>query len=143
MKCEELRNASNKQSFEFAILKFNSAELEQKTKTETAKIDKIDQYSRGLNLEFHDVPAVRDEDVFQIVVNLCKKLGVDIQKHNISTARIMPKRFPRNSNPPAIIARFMNRDVRNKFTRIEIQQRIWLNKNSQSQECPNFMSTKI
>ena len=68
VKCEELRSATNKQSFEFAILKFNSAELEQKTKPETAKIDKIDRYSSGLNLKFHDVPEVRDEDVFQIVV---------------------------------------------------------------------------
>ena len=61
------------------------------------------------------MPEVRDEDVFQIVVNLCEKLGVDIQKHDISTTHRMPKRFRCNSKPPAIIARFMNRDVRNEI----------------------------
>ena len=113
VKYEELRSASNKQSNELTILKSNSAELRQKTKT--VKIDEIDQYSRRLNLEFYGVPKVRDEDVPQIVVNLSKKLGVDIQKHDISTALRMPKSFRRNSNPPAIIARFMNRDVRNEI----------------------------
>ena len=113
VKYEELRSASNKQSNELTILKSNSAELRQKTKT--VKIDEIDQYSRRLNLEFYGVPKVRDEDVPQIVVNLSKKLGVDIQKHDISTALRMPKSFRRNSNPPAIIARFMNRDVSNEI----------------------------
>ena len=68
VKYEEQRSASNKQSNELTILKSNSAELRQKTKT--VKIDEIDQYSRRLNLEFYGVPKVRDEDVPQIVVNL-------------------------------------------------------------------------
>ena len=42
VKFEELRSASSKQSNELTILKSNSAELEQKTKTETVKIDEID-----------------------------------------------------------------------------------------------------
>ena len=49
------------------------------------------------------MPKVRDEDISQIVVNLCEKLGVDIQKHDISTAHGMPKCFRCNPNPPAII----------------------------------------
>ena len=109
---EELRSASNKQSNELIRLKSNSAELKQKTKSETVKIDDIDQYSCRLNLDFHGVPEVRDEDVAQIVVNLCEKLDVDIKKHDILTAHRMPKR---KSNPLAIIARSMNRNVRNEI----------------------------
>ena len=64
------------------------------------------------------MPEVRDEDVSQIVVNFFEKLDVDIQKHDISTVHGMTKRFRRNSNPPAIIARFINRDVRNEIYKI-------------------------
>ena len=76
---------------------------------------KLTSTAGRLNLEFHGVPEACDEDVFQIVVNLCEKLGVDIQKHNILTGHKMPKRFRHSSNSPAITARFMNRDVRNEI----------------------------
>ena len=99
VKYEELGSASNKQSNELTILKSNSAELEQKTKTETVKIDEIYHYSRCLNLEFRGVPEVRDEHVSQIVVNLCEKLGVDIQ----NMIFLMPTKCPNVSDAILIL----------------------------------------
>ena len=69
---------------------------------------------------------------------ISKKLGVDIQKHDISTALRMPKRFRRNSNPPAIIARFMNRDVRNEIYKNRITA-----KNTAKEEFPVARMSKL
>ena len=42
---------------------------------------------------------------------MAKKLNIDLKENNISTSHRLPKSS--SNNPPIIIARFTNRDIRN------------------------------
>ena len=86
---------------------------------DTSKIDVIEQYGRRQNLEFKGVPVTEDENVTNTVIEISKLLGVEITKTDISTAHRLATKHPKNgatsSVPPAIIARFVRRDIRNEI----------------------------
>ena len=80
------------------------------------KLDAVDQYSRRQNLEFQGVPVTADEDVIDKVIKLSELVGVKVTKNDISTAhRLRPKRHAIVNEPPPIIVRFINRNLRNQI----------------------------
>ena len=125
IKNDKLKKENATQGNELRTLKTNFTKLEKKAETEAIKLDGIDQYSRRQNLEFHGVPQTSNENVINIVVKIGKVLGVDINQNDISTAHRLPQNLirigvvKRHSEsdepppPPGIIARFINRDLRN------------------------------
>ena len=94
-------------------------DLEKVKKEEFFKIDQLEQYGRRLNLEFDGVPNQKNENVTDIVIEISKKLDVEVRKSDISIAhRLPPKKFKANesaSRPPTIIAQFTNKRVRNEI----------------------------
>lgn len=93
-------------------------DFDKKTAEEASKIDCIEQYGRRQNLEFKGVPQKDGENTNDIVVKLAKVLDVDIKESDISTSHRLPakhKQLNSEEEPahPVIIARFVNRDVRN------------------------------
>ena len=119
---DKLKRENATQGNELRTLKTNSTKIEKKAETEAIKLDGIDQYSRRQNLEFHGVPQTNNENVINIVVKIGKVLGVDINQNDISTAHRLPQKPHSNRRsesdeppppPPGIIARFINRDLRN------------------------------
>ena len=73
--------------------------------------DDLDQYNRRENLEFHGIPLNPNEDTNHIIKTMAKKLNIDLKENDISTSHRLPKSL--SNNPPIIIARFTNRDIRN------------------------------
>ena len=60
------------------------------------------------------MPVAPNEDVVDTVVKISKFVGIQITRSDISTAhRLPPRRQAKVSDPPAIIARFINRNLRN------------------------------
>ena len=118
---DKLKRENATQGNELRTLKINSTKIEKKAETEAIKLDGIDQYCRRQNLEFHGVPKTSNENVINIVVKIGKVLGVDINQNDISTAHRLPQKPHSNRRsesdepppPPGIIARFINRDLRN------------------------------
>ena len=118
---DKLKRENATQGNELWTLKTNSTKIEKKAETEAIKLDGIDQYSRRQNLEFHGVPQTSNENVINIVVKIGKVLGVDINQNDISSAHRLPQKPHSNRRsesdepppPPGIIARFINRDLRN------------------------------
>ena len=50
------------------------------------------------------------------MVQISKLIGVDVQNSDISTAhRLQPKPYSKVAEPPAIIARFIYRNLRNEI----------------------------
>ena len=92
---------------------------QQVAESDTSKIDVIGQYGRRQNLEFKGVPVTENENVTNTVIEISKLLGVEITKSDISTAHRLATKHPKNgaasSVPPAIIARFVRRDIRNEI----------------------------
>lgn len=111
-----LKALNDLQTNKLKTLQSNSADLEKKSNSEAIKLDAIDQYSRRQNLEIHGVPIIENEDVIDIVCKISKLVGVKVEKKDISTAhRMPPKRRAKVVDPPAIIARFINRNLRNEI----------------------------
>ena len=93
--------------------------------TDNANLEELNQYGRRKNLEFHDVPVTANEDLTKLVVEISELLGVDLNQSGGSFALRLPPKHVSNQNstnerkpksvPPPIIARFVNRTVRNEI----------------------------
>ena len=97
--------------------------LQKKKNDKEFKLDVLEQYDRRQNLEFVQVPYHEGENVTQIVLDLASKLEVKLDNEDISIAHRLPQKKHSTSNNdgrqksthPAIIARFVRRDKRNKL----------------------------
>jgi len=132
-KKKKLQELNAKQTEEFNSLHVDSVLLEKKSESESAKLDEIDQYNRRQNLEFHSVPLVKGENAIDVVVKLSKSIGVEIESKDISIAHRLAPKKSKNPNsslhgntetePPGIIVRFINRDLRNEIYRKRVNAR--------------------
>ena len=58
----------------------------------------------------------KDEDVSQLVIDVDEKIGVKLQRADISVAHRLPTKPGRDKNGPnTVIARFVKREVRNEI----------------------------
>ena len=87
-------------------------------------IYELEQYSRRDCLEIRGIPKNSSgmrEDTNKIVVELGRKIGIELKKEDISTSHRLPSKVKANGEralfPPAIIVTFTSRDVREKLYR--------------------------
>ena len=116
---KKLLNNDNTYKKEIEILNKNASNLNMRSLEDSLKMDDLEQYNRRLNLQFEGVPQKKDENVKKIVLDLVKKLDVDISESQISIAHRLPIKHVQNvakpSAHPSIIARFTNADIRNEI----------------------------
>lgn len=81
----------------------------------------LEQYGRRECVEIRGIPTSPDpktEDTNTIVKEVGKLMGIDVHDSDISTSHRMPqsKRYKgKKPGPPAIIAKFVRRDVKDKY----------------------------
>lgn len=87
-------------------------------------IYELEQYSRRDCLEIRGIPKNSSgmrEDTNKIVIELGRKIGIELKKEDISTSHRLPSKVKANGEralfPPAIIVKFTSRDVREKLYR--------------------------
>jgi hypothetical protein len=73
------------------------------------------QYSRRDTLEIAGIPVCKDEDTNDIVCNIGKLVDVDIEDDDISVSHRLPGDKYNNSHVPAIIVKFVRRDLRDEL----------------------------
>ena len=115
--CEKydcLKESYDKLLKENKELKSQSKELKNQSESEVEKLDCLEQYGRRQNLEIVGIPVQDGENTNAIVIEVAKLLDVSLTPEQISTSLRLPAKNPENRSPP-IIARFTNRDVRNKI----------------------------
>ena len=95
-------------------LKSLSKELKNQSESEVEKLDRLEQYKRRQNLEIVGIPVQDGENTNAIVIEVAKLFDVNLTPEQISTSHRLPAKNRKNISPP-IIARFTNRDVRNKI----------------------------
>ena len=86
--------------------------LEKKLEEATKMHDNLEQYSRKFNLEIYGIPEQEREDTEEIVLNLAKRLNVNLEPEDIDIAHRMKKG---NTRPRPIIVRFTNYYSRNRL----------------------------
>ena len=112
---------NKQQEDEIKRLHTNSPLVAEKEAKESEKLDALEQYGCRQNLEFTGIPETQEEDTNKLIVEVAKHIGVEITEDQISTSYRLPTRRTRHDNdptkisPPPIIARFVNRDIRNEI----------------------------
>ena len=93
-------------------------------KENSALLDKQEQYMRHDCLEIKGIPLSQDEDARQMAVQVADLLDVGMGLENISISHRLPKVPPWTDSSgtvhlpsPSVIAKFVRRDVREKFYR--------------------------
>lgn len=164
---DQLLKVNERQKDEIRLLKAQSTELVDNSIKEAEKLDAVEQYGRRQNLEIMGVPFNANEDTNQIAISVAKLVDVDLSPDQISTSHRLPtptRRKYSNANdesqkppqPPAIIVRFVNRDIRNRiytnrkkarladFAQFPVEgtQAVYINENLTRQRKKLFWKTK-
>ncbi|XP_044166316.1 uncharacterized protein LOC122950324 [Acropora millepora] len=87
------------------------------------EFNNLEQYSRRDCLEIRGVPVQRDEDTNALVVDIGRRMGVEVKEDDISTSHRLPimNRGRETSSRTPIIVKFVCRDVRDKFFKAKKQ----------------------
>ena len=109
----KLTETNKKQEAELKKLKAESYEMRAQGAKEAFKLDALEQYGRRQNFEIVGIPVTSNEDTNAIVREIAKLWRVTIVSKDISTSHRLQTKS--KSNPPPIIVRFVNRDVRNRI----------------------------
>ena len=104
------------------ILKATIRSIERSLESVTRANHDLEQYTRRECVEIRGIPVVAnpsEEQTNNIVKDVGKLLGVDITENDISLSHRMPQSQQRTGKPgpPAIIVKFMRRDVKDNFYR--------------------------
>ena len=120
-------------------------DLQKKVKENYYSIDAQAQYNRSENIKIHGIPYKKDENTNEIVKDIAKYCGVEINDNDLSTShRLMSKDEMNNQiNPsnrdtklPVIIARVNRRDLKVKL--LEAKKTITANVN-----CPDILKNAL
>ena len=71
----------------------------------------LDQNQKRENLEFHGIPNDPNENTNHVIKAMAKKLNIDLKDNDVSTSHCLS--ISSSNDHQIIIARFINRDVRN------------------------------
>lgn len=99
-----LSDKYDKQLEEISELKKENACLKNLNKLQESRIDDIDQYNRRQNILFDAVKETSAENTNEMVINQCKKLGVQLNPGDIQVSHRLGKKV--DGKPRPIIARF-------------------------------------
>ena len=102
-------------SAEVIACKKSNNELKTANEILNAKLNDLEQYSKNYNIEIQGVPELEGEDTYSIVATIANKLGCTVHPNQIEYShRIRQnKNSVKKSNmPPAIIAKFFSRRVK-------------------------------
>ena len=120
-------------------------ELERKVKENQYNLDAQAQYNRSENIKIHGIEYNKGEDTNEIVKNVAKYCGVEINDVDLSTShRLMSKEemnsqinpSNRDSKIPPIIARVNRRDIKTKL--LEAKKTITTNV-----QCPTHLKNAL
>ena len=120
---DNLAVINRQQEQEISKLKKQIVESQIQGEREAEKIDSLEQYGsigRRQNLEITGIPVKKNENTNKIVMEVDKLVNVERSPEQISTSHRIASRTNKHKDnesqpPPPIIARFVNRDVRNEL----------------------------
>ena len=106
---------NSKQAKSIHELELKNSKIEASNVEDSAKIDDLEQYDRRMNVELEGTPFAEKENINEKVTKLINKVGVSLQKGDISIALKLPKKSNNRRKHPTTIVRFVNRDKRNEI----------------------------
>lgn len=131
---------------ENSILRSTVQTLEQRLNQVKDELNDTNQYLRRECLEIQGIPVPKDdkhEDTNAIVIKLGKLMGLDLNEDDISTSHRLPAN-KKSKTHPKIIAKFVRRDVREKFYRARTKLKTFTTKDlDYSMENPIYINESL
>jgi hypothetical protein len=96
-------------------LQSENAKMKKSVERLDDRLDMLEQYGRRNTLEIHGVPAMRDENVADLVIATCKAVGVVLGPQAIDCTHRLP--MGGGQRTPGIVARFVRREDADRVLR--------------------------
>lgn len=99
------------------LLKKTIEKLDDKVRQLETQSNDVRQYTRRDCVEIHGIPPTRDEDTNSIVREIGDLMEVYLDEKDISISHRLPlgKKYKGKLSTPAIIVKFVRRDIKDKF----------------------------
>lgn len=88
-------------------------ELKKDFKKQGSELNNLQQYSRRECIEINGVPPTDDENTEEIVIHICKEIGVTVEKSDVVACH----RVKTSKGDPYIITKFLNRKTKENVMR--------------------------
>ena len=155
-KCQTNAEVSNQNAAELHITNQRLSKMTDDMDYLHYKVDKLEQYGRRDNLEFHKIAEKPPEDTTTIKTSLLTKVDVHIENNQISVSHRLPASKRNKSLPKPIIVKFATRSTRglvyskhNCFTEKKVDllnfpgtRHVYVNQNLTSYRRQLFMEVK-
>ena len=116
-KLDEFEVDKDKYTKENKLLKKTIENLDEKVRKLESQSNDVRQYTRRDCVEIHGIPTSKDEDTNYIVKQVGDMMEVYLGDNDISISRRLPvgKKYKGKVSTPAIIVKFVKRDIKDKF----------------------------
>ena len=155
-KCQTNAEISNQNAAELHITNQRLSKMTDDMDYLHYQIDKLEQYGRRDNLEFHGIAEKPQEDTTTVITSLLAKVVLHIEYKQISISHRLPASKRNKSLPKPIIVKFATRSTRdlvyskrNCFTEKEVDlsdfpgtRHVYVNENLTSYTRQLFMEVK-
>lgn len=88
-------------------------------------MDELEQYTRNKNIQIDGIPPKKDEDLRNIVIDIGKKIEIEINKSDIDAIHRIPTRSTKMPEP--IVVQFMSRQMRESMVQKGKEKKICTN----------------
>uniref|UniRef100_A0A8D8YY01 FP protein C-terminal domain-containing protein n=1 Tax=Cacopsylla melanoneura TaxID=428564 RepID=A0A8D8YY01_9HEMI len=112
-KMEEYNDNMTKMMEKINKLENDNEVLKKELKTVRDDHENLLQYTMNKNIQIDGVPEVNDENLKELVIEIGKKIEVNVEEKEIDKAHRVPSRNPQNI--PPIIVQFTTRQTRDNF----------------------------
>lgn len=89
--------------------------LKMKVKSMTIAMEDLDQYSRNKNIQIDGVPEEKGENLRELVMDIGKKVDVDLDAKEIDVIHRIPSKNEKNTRSSPIVVQFTTRQLREKI----------------------------
>lgn len=116
-KLDEFEVDKDKYTKENKLLKKTIENLDEKVRKLESQSNDVRQYTRRDCVEIHGIPTSKDEDTNYIVKQVGDMMEVYLGDNDISISHRLPvgKKYKGKVSTPAIIVKFVKRDIKDKF----------------------------
>lgn len=108
MECD-MKKINEKQE----MLEAENDNLKMKIKILENSMDEMEQYSRNKNIQVDGIPVQKDENLKEMLMEIGKKIDVNMKKEDIDAIHRVPTRSTKNPEP--IIVQFLTRQMKEEL----------------------------
>lgn len=119
--CDDVIAKQNCIAQEVKDLQTENASLRSENQVLVSKINQLEQFARGSNIEIQCIPEKNNENVISIVENISQVINCEIRNEHILSCSRIAKLNPKSPRPRSIVVQFSSPRIRDTFLAASIK----------------------